>query len=181
MNDFRRDLKKLTATITKDCPVNPDSKLGDVVQYLGAHGLLLQRKKDDNFDIKVVLEVSDETRDYLNALQTEKFEHCRLCYHRNDQTRCDFHKKYIFTKNEKENYEEYIEFLNSEMGIISFIELYYTYLSLEFWKANAQILLRDLTGFSSLKELLTYYGHNVADDVDQANIQSMDVGDEDEG
>lgn len=174
--EFCRDLAELMQTINK--PADPASRLGDVLQSMGFNKLLYARKKDDNFDIDDVICLSEETRQYLNVLQTEKLYHCRFCYDKNDELRCSFHKKYLFNKDMTQNYDEYIAFLNSDMGVISFIELYYTYLSLEFWKANAQILLRDLTGFSTIKSLLEYYNYETSDDVDAPCVHTMDTDDD---
>ncbi|BAC67269.1 hypothetical protein AhnVgp018 [Adoxophyes honmai nucleopolyhedrovirus] len=177
MNEFRRDLQLHTERIVADSPIDPKSRLGDIIQYLAKHNLLLQRKKDENFDIKNDLEISDETKIYLNALQTEKMYHCRQCYYKNG-TKCDFHAKYIFTNDEKNNYDEYINFLNSEMGIISFIELYYTYLGLDMWKITAQIMLKDLTGFETVTKLLRHYDYEVSDDADEPRVTPMDMDDD---
>jgi hypothetical protein len=181
---FHSDLKQLTDKILVSMPPasslstttpRPEPKLGDVIQHMGRNKLLLRRKKDDDFTIDEINSLSDATRDYLNALQLEKFYHCRLCYNKNEELRCDFHKKYIFNNqsSSKDN-EVYIQFLNSEMGIISFVELYYSYLSVPFWKLNAQFLFRDLTGFSSIKELLTFYNYDCADDVDIVAFETME-------
>ncbi|AOL56745.1 hypothetical protein [Chrysodeixis includens nucleopolyhedrovirus] len=157
---------------------SPPPKLGDVLQHMGRNKLLLKRKKDDDFSIEEINILSDEARDYLNALQLEKFYHCRLCYHKNAELRCDFHRKYVFDQSSDAKNSAYIEFLNSEMGVISFVELYYSYLSVPFWKLNAQFLFRDLTGFSSIKELLTFYNYECLDDVDDVSFETMDEEDE---
>ncbi|QEI03484.1 hypothetical protein [Spodoptera cosmioides nucleopolyhedrovirus] len=154
-------------------PPSP-SRLGDVIQHMGRNGLLLQRKKDDNFDINETIDISDVARDYLNLLQTEKMSTCRLCYHNDETSRCEFHKKYIFTKDPKAHYDDYVNFLNSEMGVISFIELYYTYLGVSSWKIVSLMMMRDLTGFSSIRELLTYYNYECSDDVDSVPYETMD-------
>jgi hypothetical protein len=152
----------------------PPPRLGDVIQHLGRNGLLLQRKKDENFDINETIDISDVARDYLNLLQTEKMSSCRLCYHNDETLRCDFHKKYIFNKNPKEHYDDYVNFLNSEMGVISFVELYYTYLGVSSWRIVSLMMMRDLTGFSSIRELLTYYNYECSDDVDTVPYETMD-------
>ncbi|AUV65399.1 hypothetical protein [Alphabaculovirus myunipunctae] len=170
-DEFRRDIAEQTRRIG---PVSADSRLGDVLQHMGRNKLLLQRKRDDDFAINELHEISDETRLYLNALQTEKLASCRLCYHNDDSLRCDFHRKYIFTKDVKQYGDEYVEFLNSEMGIVSFVELYYTYLSVPFWKLTALMMMRDLTNFSSIRELLTFYNYECTDNVDEAPIETMD-------
>ncbi|AAZ38302.1 ORF-136 [Agrotis segetum nucleopolyhedrovirus A] len=168
--DVQAQITKITANHTPD----PKSRLGDVLQHMGRNGLLLQRKKDEDFSINETIELSDTVRDYLNVLQTEKLSTCRLCYHNDDNVRCDFHKKYIFTKNPKTHYDEYVAFLNSEMGIISFVELYYSYMSVQFWKMASLMMMRDLTGFSSIKELLTYYNYECDEDVDVVPYETMD-------
>lgn len=171
---FVIDLQALIDKITANHAPDPNSRLGDVIQHMGRNNLLLQRKKDEDFSINETLHVSDTARDYLNILQTEKLSSCRLCYHNDDSLRCEFHKKYIFSKNSKVYNEEYVKFLNSDMGIISFIELYYSYLSVPNWKMASLMMMRDLTGFSSIKELLTYYNYECNDDVDVVPYETMD-------
>lgn len=177
MTAFQKDLQTLINKLSCDHAVQEKSKLGNVIQHMGRAGLLLERKKNEDFSIKENIEISDVTRNYLNLLQTEKLTKCKLCYHIDDNLRCEFHKKYIFAKDPKIYYDEYIEFLNSEMGIISFIELYYTYLGVPFWKLTALMMMRDLTGFSSIKELLTYYNYECQDDVDVVPYEIMDCDD----
>ncbi|AHH82622.1 ORF-33 [Buzura suppressaria nucleopolyhedrovirus] len=175
---FRSDLSKLTATILKGEWPDPESRLGDVIAHMAKNNLLLTRKKEDFPDIRGAFLLSDEARDYLNALQTEKLTHCRLCYHKNTENQCDFHKRYIFSKNADNYRQEYVQFLNSEMGIISFVELYYTFLSIDFWNITAKILFRDLTGFDSVKELLDNYNYTSDENVDSVNVKTMDTDDD---
>lgn len=175
---FCSDLSKLTAIILKDDWPHPESRLGDVIAHMAKNNLLLKRKRDEYPEIRGAFSLSNEARDYLNALQTEKLTHCRLCYHKDNKNQCDFHKRYIFTKNVNEYRNEYVQFLNSEMGIISFVELYYTFLSIDLWKITAQILFRDLTGFSSVKELLDNYNYTTDENVDSANVETMDTDDD---
>ncbi|QWO71602.1 AC34-like protein [Orgyia pseudotsugata single capsid nuclopolyhedrovirus] len=180
---FREDLAQLTRTILDGKPPDLDSHLGDVIANMSVNKRLLKRIKDENFDIAESLELSSEAREYLNALQTEKLRHCRQCYYKSDYNRCNFHQKYILNTNNTANgnsSEDYINFMNSEMGVISFIELYYTYLCLDFWKPTAIFLLRDLTGYDSIKSLLTEHGYTCADDVDSPCVYAMDVDDEDD-
>jgi hypothetical protein len=172
--EFCRDLELLTTRITEKSPIDPNSHLGDVIQHMGRNKLLLKRKKDEDFAIAESIDLSETARLYLNALQTEKLATCRLCYHNDDSFRCEFHKKYIFTKNATEHSDEYVQFLNSDMGIISFVELYYVYLGVPSWKLTSLIMMRDLTDFSSIKELLTYYNYDCADDVDKLPYETMD-------
>jgi Protein of unknown function (DUF1247) len=180
IDEFCRDLVAHTERITAACPVSADARLGDVIQHLGRNKLLLRRKKDEDFAIAEEIELADATRVYLNALQTEKLSTCRLCYHNDDSRRCDFHRKYLFTKNVKQHNDEYVQFLNTDMGIISFVELYYTYLGVPFWRLAALMMMRDLTDFSSIKELLTYYNYDCADDVDKVPYETMDCEEEEE-
>ncbi|AKR17342.2 hypothetical protein [Urbanus proteus nucleopolyhedrovirus] len=140
--------------------------------------LLLTRKRDEDFNIDDTIELSEESRQYLNALQTEKLYHCRLCYHKNEKNRCDFHKKYIFDKDQVKEYDAYVNFLNSEMGIISFVELYYTYLAVDFWSHTASILFKDLTSFKCIKDLLHFYNYSCDDNVDILHYTTMDFDDE---
>jgi Protein of unknown function (DUF1247) len=172
---FRADLAQLTKKILNNQPPDPDSKLGDIILYLNENKLLLTRKKDENFEIKESIDLSVETRDYLNALQTEKFNHCRLCYHKDQNLVCDFHKKYIFTKDSLQYHDEYTNFLNSEMGIISMVELYYTYMTVDFWRITGQYIFRDLTGFMSVKSLLQHYNYPYKANVDEPAIECMDT------
>ncbi|QYC92738.1 AC34 [Trabala vishnou gigantina nucleopolyhedrovirus] len=188
--EFRKDIKMLTdtiiannaATTTTTTTLTPtptttpiiDSKLGDVLEFMGRNGLLLRRKKDENFCINETIHLSDETRIYLNTLQTEKLYHCRMCYHKNSSSQCWFHKKYIFDKNPDSDEDDYTTFLNSEMGIVSYVELYYSYLSVEFWRVAAKFLFRDLTGFDNVKSLLEYYNYECAEDADLPAIILMD-------
>nr|QGX02398.1 maco-A 153 [Mamestra configurata nucleopolyhedrovirus A]WRQ96389.1 maco-153 [Mamestra configurata nucleopolyhedrovirus A]WRQ96558.1 maco-A 153 [Mamestra configurata nucleopolyhedrovirus A] len=172
--EFCRDLEQHTARITAKCPVDPNSRLGDVIQHMGRNKLLLKRKKDDDFSIAESIELSEAARLYLNALQTERMSSCRLCYHNDDSFRCEFHKKYIFTKNHMENNDEYVQFLNSDMGIISYVELYYVYLGISTWRIIASNRLKDLTDFSSIKELLTFYNYDCDDDADKVPDETMD-------
>ncbi|AGR56776.1 ac34 [Hemileuca sp. nucleopolyhedrovirus] len=174
-DNFAQDLARLTIEILNGKSVDPESKLGDIISYMGRNKLLLTRKKEEMFDIKETIELCDETRVYLNVLQTEKLKHCRLCYQKDDQYRCEFHKKYIFNKDSMQYYDEYVDFLNSDMGIISFVELYYSYMNVEFWKITGKFIFRDLTGFDSVKALLEHYNHTSKDDVDEPSIESMDT------
>ncbi len=181
---FHNDLAQLTARIsasTKGVKLFYPPKLGDVIQQMGREKLLLCRLKDDDFAIKESNELSDVSRDYLNALQLEKFYSCRLCYTKNDADRCEFHKKYVHTSliSNKTN-EDYVNFLNSEMGIISFVELYYTFLSVPQWKMTAVFLFRDLTGHSSIRELLNAYNHKCSLDVDHIDYETMEMDEQDE-
>nr|AAP31239.1 XB-181 [Spodoptera litura nucleopolyhedrovirus] len=171
---FAADLRALIERVSANHKPDAKSRLGDVIQHMGRNNLLLQRKKDEDFNINERIDISDVTRDYLNLLQTEKLSTCRLCYHNDESLRCDFHKKYIFVKDSKLYYDEYVDFLNSEMGVISFIELYYTYLSVSSWKMVSLIMMRDLTGFSSLRELLAYYNYEFNEDVDTVPYETMD-------
>ncbi|AAG53770.1 unknown [Helicoverpa armigera nucleopolyhedrovirus] len=177
--EFHRDLKNLTKTlneqiVARNIGVVEKPCLGTLLQYMGRNKLLLREKKDNDFAINEINELSDEARDYLNALQIEKFYTCRMCYHKNANLRCDFHKKYIFDKDMKTYPDEYVSFLNSEMGVISFVELYYSYLCVPFWNTTAKLLLRDLTGFTSLKQLFDHYNYAYANDVDEACFELMD-------
>jgi len=172
---FLMDLKNLTDSITDNKGPDAESKLGTLLQQMSRTGLLLQRKKNEDFSIESIV-LSDITKDYLNALQTEKMYKCRFCYYKNDDKRCEFHKKYIFEKDQKLNYKEYVNFLNSEMGIISFVEMYFSFLMIPFWKQTASILFKDLTGFSSIKELLLKYNcyHDRMQDIDEGVLELMD-------
>jgi Protein of unknown function (DUF1247) len=173
MNEFKTDLSVLIKKITANKPECPDSKLGDVIQYMGQKGFLFKRLKDDEFGINETIDLCEQSRFYLNVLQTEKLFHCKMCYLENDLFRCEFHKKYIFNLDPVKNREEYIKFLNTDMGIISFIELYYSYLSTSpIW--TAQMILRDLCGFSSIKELLQYYNYECNESVDKVDFEIMD-------
>ncbi|ABM45835.1 unknown protein [Spodoptera frugiperda multiple nucleopolyhedrovirus] len=172
--EFINDLQALIDRVSAKHKPDPNSKLGDVIQHMGRNGLLLQRKKEDDFSIDEKIEISDTARDYLNLLQTEKLSECRLCYHNDDTSRCDFHRKYIFTKDPKQYYDDYVNFLNSEMGIISFVELYYTYLAVSTYKIVSLMMMRDLTNFSSVRELLTYYNYECANDIDVVPYETMD-------
>ncbi|QHB21710.1 ac34 [Artaxa digramma nucleopolyhedrovirus] len=178
VTQFRADLARLTATILDNKPPHPDARLGDVIAHMSRNKLLLKNKKDENFDIAESVVLSDEAVAYLNALQTEKLYHCRTCYHKNAKNKCAFHAKYIFDKNRNENETEYINFLNSEMGIISFVELYYTYLCIDFWNITAEFVLDDLTGFKSVESLLNYYNYSCLKDVDTPVVNLMNVDDE---
>lgn len=178
-SEFRSDLSLHASKVRNNLTTSGivvaaanESKLGDVLQTMARNGLLMARKKEDNYSIDATLELSDETADYLNLLQTEKCFHCRKCYRKDaDDDRCDFHKKYIFDKDQNEYRGEYTRFLNSEMGVISYIELYYTYLGEEFWNFTSRMLLRDLTGFSTIKSLLTFYGYVSDENVDRPFIE----------
>ncbi|ABI35704.1 hypothetical protein [Ectropis obliqua nucleopolyhedrovirus] len=174
---FCHDLSQLTNTLMSKVSQEElsASKLGDIVLDLNEKKMLLKRKKDENFDIKESIVLSDEVRRYLNVLQIEKFQHCRLCYNKDDSQRCDFHRRYIFCKDPLTSYDEYMEFLNSEMGIISFVELYYSYLSVEFWRPTAKFLFRDLTGFDGVKDLLREYKYAADENVDRIDVQTMDM------
>ncbi|AKN80565.1 hypothetical protein [Perigonia lusca single nucleopolyhedrovirus] len=170
--EFRRDLRQLTVQITNTNRHSSEKNtLGDVLQQMSKEGKLLLGR-DDNFDD--VPHLCEETRLYLNALQTEKLYKCRKCYHKNDADRCWFHKKYIFDKDRNEQRDEYVKFLYSEMGIVSFVELYYSFLQLDMWKYVAKEVLKDLCGYENIKSLLNSYNHNADDDVDIALCESMD-------
>lgn len=178
VDEFRSDLAALTAKILMKHPLDPNSRLGDILQNMSENNMLLLKKRDEIFDIKDTNKLSEETRVYLNLLQTEKLNHCRQCYNKTDaqEVRCWFHKKYIFDKCQTKFYHEYVDFLNSEMGIISFVELYYVYLALDdVWKHNAPILLDKLTGFKSIKSLLSHYNYECEEAADTSNVECMDT------
>ncbi|ABY65786.1 hypothetical protein [Orgyia leucostigma nucleopolyhedrovirus] len=175
---FRQDLARHTRIILADKTLDPDAHLGDVIACMSVNKRLLRRLKDENFDIVESVELSDETRNYLNVLQTEKMQHCRLCYHKSANNRCEFHKKYLFDNNVNRDSKQYTDFMNSEMGVISFVELYYTYLCLDFWKPTAIFLMRDLTGYDNVKSLLNDHGYSCADDVDLPCVNDMDIDDD---
>ncbi|ACO53499.1 unknown [Euproctis pseudoconspersa nucleopolyhedrovirus] len=175
---FREDLARLTSKILNNQSPDPNAKLGDVLAHMSKNKLLLRKKKDENFDIAESIILSDETIAYLNALQTEKLYHCRLCYHKNAVDKCSFHTKYIFDKDQNKHYAEYVDFLNSEMGIISYVELYYTYLCVDFWNVTAEFVLEDLTGFKNVESLLKYYDHPCLQDVDTPAVNLMNTDDE---
>jgi hypothetical protein len=159
MDQFKKDLAQLTLEISKDVD-NMTGTLGDVIQQMGRDKQLLTKRKENEFRLFEINDLSDETRNYLNVLQIEKMFHCRSCYNIDDTERCWFHKKYLFlgpqTTNDKETLtNEYIDFLNTDMGIISFVELYYVCLMMELcWKHKAPKILYDLTGRFSINELL---------------------------
>jgi hypothetical protein len=173
MDNFDSDLRRLIDKIVAAHPISPESRLGDIIQEMGRKKLLLVRLKDDNFGIDESINISDTSRDYLNLLQTEKLSACRLCYHKNDDNRCEFHKKYVDIDMPNSG-DDYDKFLNSDMGVISFVELYYTYLGMDFWKPTAVFLFRDLTGFSSIKEMMIHYNYPFDENVDSVPIESMD-------
>lgn len=177
MADFDRDIAQLTAEISQNLPAKPEPapRLGDVIQQMGRQKLLLARKKDENFEINEIHELSEETRLYLNALQLEKLYRCRACYEPDDSRRCWFHKKYLFDKDMKAYPDEYTAFLNSQMGIVSYVELYYAYLSIQFWSMASHILFDELTGYRSITELLKQHGHQAAPDADRPNVVAMDI------
>lgn len=178
-SSFHSDLVQLTAKIMDKSVfqnVEYEPRLGDVLQDMGRNKLLFRRLKDNNFAINETHLLSNEARDYLNALQIEKFYTCRLCYHVNEANRCDFHKKYVpLSLLNKKNNDEYYNFLNTEMGSISFIETYYSFLSTQQWKFASVILLRDLTECSSIKELLNSYNYACDDGVDTVDFETMDI------
>ncbi|ADD73747.1 ORF38 [Lymantria xylina nucleopolyhedrovirus] len=174
-SQFRRDLAAKTAGLVETLPpadVRP--QLGDVLQMMGEKKLLLVQEKDDNFDINERHLLSDEARDYLNALQTDKLFACRACYHGRVESRCAFHAAYLVDENAG---DEYIRFLNSDMGIINRVELYYSHLSAAseeaVWRAQAADVFRKLTGFEGVRALLTHYERAVAADADAAHFECM--------
>nr|AIX47880.1 hypothetical protein [Lymantria dispar multiple nucleopolyhedrovirus]AJR20314.1 orf-38 protein [Lymantria dispar multiple nucleopolyhedrovirus]AMO27540.1 hypothetical protein [Lymantria dispar multiple nucleopolyhedrovirus]AMO27895.1 hypothetical protein [Lymantria dispar multiple nucleopolyhedrovirus]AMO65534.1 Orf-38 protein [Lymantria dispar multiple nucleopolyhedrovirus] len=172
---FKRDLAAKTASLAGRCPP-PDVRpqLGDVLQLMGEKKLLLAEEKDDNFDIAERHLLSDEARDYLNALQTDKLFECRACYHGRAESRCAFHAAYLVDERAG---DEYIEFLNGDMGIISRVELYYSHLSAAreeaVWRAQAADVFRKLTGFEGVRALLTHYDRAVPADADAAHFECM--------
>nr|ANS70920.1 hypothetical protein [Lymantria dispar multiple nucleopolyhedrovirus] len=195
---FRRDLASLTRNITATsgsakAPIEP--QLGNILQLMGEKKLLLMEEKNENFDIREDHLLSDETRDYLNALQTEKLYRCRACYHRDVAMFCEFHARYSFVASIVENgseaaasassvttandkhYEEFIDFTNSEMGIVERVERYYALLSSAreeaVWRAQAPSVFRKLTGFDGVKALLTHYNCAVSTNADSPDFECM--------
>ncbi|AAR28782.1 ORF18 [Leucania separata nucleopolyhedrovirus] len=176
MSEFDEDIERLTDEIEANLtlPHRIEPRLGDVIQQLGRKKLLLAAKKDENFDIEPVHELSDSTRRYLNVLQVEKLYKCRACYGHDQTKRCWFHQKYLFTKDMKQHADEYSQFLNTQMGIVSFVELYYTYLAVPDWVLVGRFVLHDLTGCFTIAELLGHYGHEFEPDVDKCSVEIMD-------
>ncbi|AKC91737.1 ac34 [Lambdina fiscellaria nucleopolyhedrovirus] len=184
---FYKDLASLTRRISATinfktaAAAGAEPKLGNALQNMASSKQLLKRKLIDAPEhLRKVSLLSNEARDYLNALQIEKMASCHTCYHKNaNNARCEFHKKYLFNANADDNVvhsndDNYAQFVISEMGIISFIELYYTYLRLnDFWRPTALMLMRDLTGYSSVCSVLRNCGYETDENVDKIEMDEV--------
>ncbi|AAK85588.1 hypothetical protein [Epiphyas postvittana nucleopolyhedrovirus] len=171
--NYERDLGQLVKEIKKRGVTN--GHLGDVLEIMGKQSQLLteMQKNDDEFRIVQQRDLSQNTIDYLNCLQNEKLFHCKLCYSHADWLWCEFHKTHAYRGSRDVNVDAYVEHINSDMGIVSFVEEYYHYLSSNDGKLEAKRVLKTLTNFESLNELLASHNYS-AQDADTSVYELMD-------
>jgi Protein of unknown function (DUF1247) len=116
----------------------------------------------------------DETVEYLNFLEYDKLFNCRFCYTHIDCLWCDFHRNHVYRHARKINESSYVEFLNTDMAVIMFIEEYYFYLSSANNKSDAKQVLKFLTDFETLTDMMRTCGFNV-ESIDKNNYELMDI------
>jgi hypothetical protein len=153
----------------------PSGHLGDVLEYMGRQSELLPNlvKDDDDFRIEQRRDLSQNTIEYLNRLQYDKLFNCRLCYTHAETMWCEFHKTHAYHGSRDLTDDTYVEHLNSDMGIVAFIEEYYHYLSSCDNKLEAKRVLKTLTNFESLTDLLASHNYT-AEDADTLTYELMD-------
>lgn len=148
--------------------------LGEVLERMGAQGQLFPQLKDENFDIVDKRQLTPATVEYLNYLEIDKLFQCRWCYTTANWLWCNFHKIHAYRGSRSLNNQKYIEFLNSDMGVVSFIEEYYFYLSSCTYKHEAKHILKTLTGFENLAELMESYNFSSDKCIDVNAYELMD-------
>ncbi|AVA31216.1 ac34 [Oxyplax ochracea nucleopolyhedrovirus] len=131
--------------------------LGNALNIMGMEGRLFPEiiKIDDEFKIYQKRQLNDVTVEYLNYLENEKLFQCRLCYSHADWLWCDFHRKHLNRQIQHDLTNDiYVDFLNSDMAVISFVERYYFMLSSFSHKEEATSIIKELTNYNSLADLM---------------------------
>ncbi|UZE89785.1 hypothetical protein [Parapoynx stagnalis nucleopolyhedrovirus] len=172
-NNFRDDIKNLIESFKRG---NLKSGcLGTALKLLGEQGKLLTEIKNNNFEILDKRQLSDETVEYLNFLEYDKLFRCRFCYTHIDCLWCDFHRNHVYRYDRKINDSTYIKFLNTDMAVIMFVEEYYFYLSSANNKSDAKHVLKFLTDFETLTDIMQTCGFNVVESIDKNEYELMDI------
>ncbi|AKN81002.1 hypothetical protein [Lonomia obliqua multiple nucleopolyhedrovirus] len=137
----------------------PFGNLGNVLETMGKEGKLFPQLKDDNFDIVEKRQLSLESVEYLNYIQHDKLFQCRLCYTHAEWYWCTFHRNHVYRRSEEISTTnlEFVKFLNTDMAVVMFIEKYYYYLSSCNFKQDAKTILKTLTNFETLTDLMKSY------------------------
>lgn len=172
IKNYQTDIKTSIEVFKK---INIKSgQLGKVLKMLGEQGKLLSEIKTNNFEILDTRQLSDETVEYLNFIEFDKLFRCRFCYTHIDWFWCDFHRNHLYRHVRDIKNSSYIEFLNSDMAIIMFVEEYYFYLSSSNSKNDAKLVLKTLTNFETLTDMMQTYGFQV-EAIDKNKYELMDL------
>jgi hypothetical protein len=148
--------------------------LGEALKLLGQHGQLFSVIKNDNFEVVNTRQLSDETVEYLNFIEYDKLYCCRFCYTHIDWLWCEFHRHHVYRQRREIENSSYVDFLNSDMAVIMFVEEYYFFLSSCHNKKDARSVLKSLINFDTLSHMMQAYGFEV-ESIDKSNYELMDL------
>nr|WRK23006.1 hypothetical protein [Bombyx mori nucleopolyhedrovirus]WRK23144.1 hypothetical protein [Bombyx mori nucleopolyhedrovirus]WRK23558.1 hypothetical protein [Bombyx mori nucleopolyhedrovirus]WRK23696.1 hypothetical protein [Bombyx mori nucleopolyhedrovirus]WRK23972.1 hypothetical protein [Bombyx mori nucleopolyhedrovirus] len=139
--------------------------LGEVIDTMGQQGKLLPEiiEADDDFKVNQTRNLSCKTVEYLNFLESDKLFRCRLCYTHADWLWCDFHRNHAYRGTRDIACNNYVEHLNSDMGVVMLVEEYFYCLSSCNFKQDAKLALQTLTKFESLSDLMASYNFSTPD------------------
>ncbi|AAP29817.1 unknown [Choristoneura fumiferana multiple nucleopolyhedrovirus] len=149
--------------------------LGDVLELMGRQSKLLPElvKNDDEFRVVQQRDLGHNTIEYLNFLQHDKLFYCRLCYTHADWLWCEFHKTHAYRGQRDIGVDTYVDHLNSDMGVVALVEEYYHLLATCNERQEAKRVLKTLTNFESLNDLLASYNYSDTD-ADTSVYELMD-------
>ncbi|AGR57163.1 hypothetical protein [Choristoneura rosaceana nucleopolyhedrovirus] len=170
---YEHDINKLTEKLKNRKVLR--GHLGDVIEQMGRHSKLMPDliKNDDEFRIVQQRDLGPGTVEYLNFLQHDKLFYCRLCYTHADWLWCEFHKTHAYRGPRDISLDTYVEYLNSDMAVVALVEEYYHLLASCNEKQEAKRVLKTLTNFESLADLLA--AHNYSDvNADTSVYELMD-------
>nr|QNN89351.1 hypothetical protein [Spilarctia obliqua nucleopolyhedrovirus] len=151
-------------------------QLGHVLEQMGRQSELMpELVKNDGEDFRILQrrDLKHNTIEYLNFLQHDKLFCCRLCYTHADWLWCEFHKTHAYRGPRDVTIDAYVEHLNSDMGVVSLVEEYYHWLSSSNDKPEAKRVLKTLTSFESLGDVLASYNYSGLD-ADTSTYELMD-------
>ncbi|ABL75975.1 Mv-ORF23 peptide [Maruca vitrata nucleopolyhedrovirus] len=163
VKNYQADVQKAIDAL-KQLNLTP-GHLGEVIDTMGQQGKLLPEiiEADDDFRVNQTRNFNCKTIEYLNFLETDKLFRCRLCYTHADWLWCDFHRNHAYRGARNIECNDYVEHLNSDMGVVMLIEEYFYCLSSSNFKNDAKRVLRTLTKFESLSELMASYNFSTPD------------------
>lgn len=159
---YEHDIGQLTERLRKRAI--PRGHLGDALEQMGRQSELLTElvKDDDEFRIRQQRDLAHNTIEYLNHLQHDKLFCCRFCYTHVDWLWCEFHRTHAYRGPRDVADDAYVEHLNSDMGVVALVEEYYHWLSCND-ASEAKRVLKTLTSFESLADLLGNYNYSTPD------------------